>query len=325
MLPSADPELGLPCSQWSLDFDEPLAGTATTTNGYLAIEQSGSWGRDALTGSAIPADVAAALELRLAEHGLSGLLIRRPGRSPDRAHRSGRQVFASVVGDQPVTVSFRVAGVEDLLTLDWSQFGSATLTALYRDAVPVSEPVALICAHAKRDRCCAAKGRPLAAQLARSLAGGTAAEAARADYELVWECSHLGGHRLAPTALLLPAGAVYGRLDADSLAAVYSAAQSDSVVPEQLRGMARFPKAVQAAEIAVRRQAGITTVASPALVSTQVDGERTSVVFGEPDRQWLVRIRQQPVATPRPESCGKSPAQPSVCTVEEISLLPATT
>ena len=36
---------------------------------------------------------------------------------------------------------------------------------------------------------------------------------ARVFPDEVWECTHLGGHRFAPTALVLPTGYSYGRLD----------------------------------------------------------------------------------------------------------------
>lgn len=64
----------------------------------------------------------------------------------------------------------------------------------------------LVCAHGKRDQCCAVLGRPIAARLSTEFG------------DTVWECSHTGGHRFAPSMILLPTGYTYGRLSAEQSA-----------------------------------------------------------------------------------------------------------
>src|SRR5690606_1534296 len=61
----------------------------------------------------------------------------------------------------------------------------------------------LICTHGQRDRCCSLEGTPLFLALRD-----------RPGIE-VWQCSHIGGHRFAATALHLPSGYVWGRLRAE--------------------------------------------------------------------------------------------------------------
>lgn len=60
----------------------------------------------------------------------------------------------------------------------------------------------LICTHGARDTCCGALGTRLAAGLEALSPGMT-----------LWRTSHLGAHRFAPTALILPSGTMWGRLD----------------------------------------------------------------------------------------------------------------
>ena len=67
---------------------------------------------------------------------------------------------------------------------------------------PDPDPLLLVCANGRRDRCCGHEGGRLADALWRG---------PHADRVLT--CTHLGGHRFAPTALLLPVGALHGRLD----------------------------------------------------------------------------------------------------------------
>ena len=102
----------------------------------------------------------------------------------------------------------------------------------------------LVCTNGKRDECCALLGRPLVTALA-ALAPGR-----------VWEANHLGGHRFAPTATLLPAGTMHGHLTAETAVAVLTAAAPRRDGADGLRGRSTWTKRGQAAEIAVRRLIG---------------------------------------------------------------------
>ena len=67
----------------------------------------------------------------------------------------------------------------------------------------------LICTHGARDRCCGSLGTRLAAAMADRVGrDGTTRER---------RTSHTGGHRFAPTAILLPEGTGWGYLDKDVL------------------------------------------------------------------------------------------------------------
>ena len=60
----------------------------------------------------------------------------------------------------------------------------------------------LVCTHGVRDTCCGAQGTRLAAALPGLGAGVRS-----------WRTSHTGGHRFAPTALVLPEGTAWAYLD----------------------------------------------------------------------------------------------------------------
>jgi hypothetical protein len=59
----------------------------------------------------------------------------------------------------------------------------------------------LVCTHGRRDSCCGARGIELLNELRRR-------PAFRAPVRL-WRTSHTGGHRFAPTAIVLPAGSLW--------------------------------------------------------------------------------------------------------------------
>ena len=64
------------CSATSLAAGEPLAATATTATEWLVVEVRAAWGRDALTGTELPAAAAEAL----ASFEGRAVLVRRPDR-----------------------------------------------------------------------------------------------------------------------------------------------------------------------------------------------------------------------------------------------------
>jgi hypothetical protein len=123
---------------------------------------------------------------------------------------------------------------------------------------------------------------------------------ARARPGRVWETTHLGGHRFAPTAVTLPSGAVHGRLDTGSATRLLAATERGETVLESLRGRSTWPPPAQAAEHAVRLATGERDADA-----LRVDDDGV-VVRHRDGRVWRVDVRQEEVADVRPESCGKA-------------------
>lgn len=277
------------CAVLARVLDEPLGGTAPVARRWLCVEQQGAWPRAV----AEHRDAAVrTLAARAAAAGWRLLLIRRPGRRPvttptvtvlladtdPAAPRVSRLVVA-----RPLLASLPLPGPGERLP------GS-----------PVLEPLLLVCTHGRRDVCCALDGRALVASV---LAAGPEV----APY--VWESSHLGGHRFAPTALVLPTGYLYGRLDPATAVDVLKAAAHGEMEPLLCRGRSTWSPEGQVAELAVRRETGLREAAAvlvgtpgeagPGLVRVPV-----SVADG---RRWVVDVvREEPDGT-RPPSCGADP------------------
>ncbi len=182
--------------------------------------------------------------------------MRRPGRrAPGEDPRSWYAV--DTVRRTWVRGSWRTA--EDLL--DAAHALGVPLSRSDEDA----EPMVLVCTHATRDACCAVRGRPIVATLARALP------------EEVWECTHLGGHRFAGTLLSLPDGACFGRLEPGTAVDVVTSHRRGHTDPTHLRGTTRWEPAVQAAlvaALAAHRPASADD-AVPGIVD--VDGDHTMV------------------------------------------------
>ena len=107
------------------------------------------------------------------------------------------------------------------------------------------DPLLLVCANGRRDRCCGHSGGRLADTLWRG-----------AHRDRVLTCTHLGGHRFAPTALLLPAGALHGRLDEESGTDLLAGAAQGRMRYDTLRGFSQLAPAAQVADVHARARHG---------------------------------------------------------------------
>jgi hypothetical protein len=258
------------CSGSSLAAGEPLAGTATEGTSWLVVEVRGAWGRDAVTDSGLLEPVRA----RLDEFPGKVLLVRRPDRR---------------LGVTLITATVREAGGaaarHELGSLD--ELPSAVLGG----GDPIEGPIVLVCAHGRRDACCARLGLPLFDALASHL-----------PPERLWQSSPLGGHRFAPNVLVLPDGVQLGRIPLERAAGVARLLEEGRIPLDLYRGRTIFEPAVQAAEIAVRAVTGRDRVGDLRLVSR--DGDL--VTFATPDGELAARVESRP-GPAVPASCGADP------------------
>lgn len=274
-------------------IDEPLPGTAAEVAAWLCLEHPGAWGRDVFAGDAFGPELSRRLQAHVEAAGVRLLLIRRPGRALDASTGASRTVlFARSAPDGTWCERFEVSAPEELLGLDL-----ATTPTAPGLGEQVTEPVALVCAHGKRDQCCAVLGRPVAAGLSARFG------------DAVWECSHTGGHRFAPSMILLPTGYTYGRLGAEeSVAAVEAAADGEVYLPG-LRGRSCWSPAEQAAEIAVRERI------SARCNDLTVTGPQVRHRDG---RSWTVQVTAVDLP-PRPASCGADPKPARALVAGEVT------
>ena len=217
----------MPCSDRSLERDDPLAGTAGRGDRWFLIEIDGAWGEHAFFQSRLDPALARRLVSRIEGAGIRPLAIRRTGRRADE-RRAQKQWRWAAVDARPGHESVRWGSVDDPAELLEVPLDGST-------GEPSDEPVICVCTHARHDQCCAVKGRPVVAALARAYPTHT------------WECSHLGGDRFAATMIVFPHGLLYGRMPAaESLHVIeaYSAGRADS---RYLRGRTSLTNAGQAA------------------------------------------------------------------------------
>jgi len=221
------------CADTARMRGEPLHASAVRYHRFLLLEMPGPWGSSALDESRMDAGITRQLAAAASAADTHVLLIRRPGRHPSA--RSGTEPVAlawAIADTSPEVERVRWGSWRepaDLLGLD--------LAAPIPDDCAATGPqrLALVCTNGKRDQCCAVRGRPVAA-----------AVSAATDWD-TWECSHLGGHRFAATALLLPTGDMFGWLDPESAPKILQRFDAGQLVLSNYRGRCGQPAEVQAA------------------------------------------------------------------------------
>lgn len=297
----------VPCSLQSAD--EPPAGTAAHEESWVLLEVPGRWGRDIFDGEALGEELSESLKKHVSDYGSRMLFIRRPGREGQRIDRHRFYLCDTRPGSRGIRVG-SVDTPADMLDLDLSPGGQVPGTR------EVAGPVPLVCTHAKRDQCCAVRGRPVAAGL-QDLVGDRLA--ALDPDAVVWECSHTGGHRFAPVLLLPGTGYTYGPAETELAARIVEAELAGRVDTEHLRGRSTWPPAGQVAEVAVRKS-GVEAGIDDLIVHIDADAPLVAVVQHTDGRAWRVETGKRPLP-PRAQSCRKPAGKASAWVVESVTRL----
>lgn len=283
------PERPDACASLARDLHEPLPGTAPVATGWVLVEDPFPWGRDALTQGSLPEDAVAAIQAGVDAGPVRYQAIRRPDRSRANAHT----VFLVHGGATPWVRRLQVP-TDELADLD----PTVTLSPVPPDiGDPHHDPLVLVCTHAKRDACCAERG------------GHVARAVAAMERDATWETSHTGGHRFAPSVILLPVGAVYGFMDEVTTLAALEAVRSGRLALDGFRGRAAGQRYVQAAEAWVRDRYALTGLHDVLVEETVVEGDVALVRLRTTDEMMTIRVRRSEL-DPRPVSCGAEPAVP---------------
>ncbi len=261
------------CSAASLAAGEPLEGTATLGTSWLLVEVRGAWGRDAIADSGLPDTVRRTLDSFPGKV----ILLRRPDR------RKGITVFRATVEEGGGTIVRQAfESLDELPAAD-----------LEREGEPIVGSVVLVCAHGRRDACCARLGPPLFDSLAPHVAP-----------ERLWQASHLGGHRFAPNVLVLPQGVQLGRIPVERAHEVGLLLANGRLPLDLYRGRTLYSPPVQAAEIAVRSSSGYAGFADLQLASHDAD----LVTFSTPSGVVTAQVEERPGPVV-PASCGAEPEE----------------
>lgn len=138
-----------------------------------------------------------------------------------------------------------------------------------------SESLILVCTHGSRDRCC-------------GILGGAIYSYAHKQAPLrVWQASHLGGHRFAPTLLVLPQGMMYGRIEESDIPGLLDHSADIPFSCDRLRGVPRWPKEVQTAAHALWKTESIS-IDSFSSAKRSENSWDVSLTYGDQKSEYIV-------------------------------------
>lgn len=249
------------CSTLSSEAQEPLFGSAPEKTVWLLLEYTQPWGAKAFPESTLAEPVKAHITAYLDSNPAANILfIRQPGpRRKDMAF-----YIAVAEAQNPRLYEFKLYDYDDLLSLDFASIVRGEHPQHLDDG-----SLFLVCTNSKRDKCCAKLGIGIFKELRHHAA------------ERAWQCSHLGGHRFAPTSLFLPHGICYGRMEPANVEAVVEGHNASQLLLENLRGRVYYDKPTQAADYLLRAESGLTQIDLVQLVEAHKTG---------PD-QWAMQFR----------------------------------
>jgi hypothetical protein len=250
--PATEPATGswrLRCSSFARAEDVDPVGSAGSYRGIVLAEIPLPW----------PRDIAEHRALAMAAGALAGAGMRLQGLMPDeRSDPRRRRLMAFT---RPGGAFDRYRGrawpvaddhLGDAVVALARSGGSDAGPAAPRPGVETGSDVTdigrhvLVCTHGGRDACCGSFGTRLTMALP---ALGAAVR--------VWRTSHTGGHRFAPTALLLPEGTMWAYLDVERLVGISDRTLAIEEAASLYRGCAGLDgPQVQAAEREALRSIG---------------------------------------------------------------------
>ncbi|GGY09412.1 hypothetical protein GCM10007160_40910 [Litchfieldella qijiaojingensis] len=261
------------CAEESAAIGDPLIGTAAHAERNLLISwPRAKWLHSLREASDMPVEVSTAIED-----------IAANGRRVNLIHRQGQSSHLHRIFLMPECQGYEVPR-EELATF-LHALRSGTSHAHWQTGT-VEGSMILCCTHGKKDKCCAKFGFRTYKAIAD--------EARRHEHPFdVWESTHLGGCRLAASAVVFPQLRKYGRIGIDDIPHLLRAEASGQPYLPCYRGDSRLAPVEQCAQVAALEwlhARGITAGVYVESDSSTAEGNRLNVPVRWQDAQRQGRL-----------------------------------
>jgi hypothetical protein len=228
------------CADESCQAQEPLIGWAVTYPTYVLVECPPPWAANAFESKQVPESWRSLIqETKRSPQPIRPLLIYNPHLYSAKSLRVlifQQQSGFSVGYDK---FEFQVADLEAAAVLVKDYLAGKALTVKSSDR---STRDILICTHGSQDQCCARYGQPFFRQAIATV------DQLGLDSVRIWQSSHFGGHRFAPTMIDFPEGRYYGRLTPETFASILTRTGQLQHLKQVYRGWGLLPAAAQVLE-----------------------------------------------------------------------------
>jgi hypothetical protein len=262
------------CADLSLEVGMPMIGTAPVVDAWFLLEYDGPWTAKATSDNNLPQPVQDWLAGAVEMAGRGRLQFIKQKQT---ASRPGFAFFVALAREiNPLLYEFHFESYDHLLSLDLSGLLAGESGVRQN---PRTEPLYLVCTNGKRDRCCSRLGLTLYKALDERLGADA------------WQCTHLGGHRFAPTMVTFPGGTCYGRLTPADLAPLVTTQSQDELLLTHLRGRSCYEQVVQAADWFLRQETGLPGRDAYRLLDARpIDETQWAIRFAAPATGEIYRL-----------------------------------
>jgi hypothetical protein len=272
-----------PCSEASERASEPLHGTATHAVHWIGIELPGAWRHDGVMDEGLDATLRSWIAQQHHRPDTKVVFIKQRG-------RRGRDVVYGNV-ERGRVHRFSLSHWQDLDAIPWEGLRAGT----HDEGLTTDQPI-FVCTHSTRDHCCGLRGAALTRALAQHAPGQ------------VWQSSHLGGHRFAPTLVTLPTGWMFGRVGLDEAQALVRGCDAGHIYDiERWRGDVRHPAPGQAALAEAMKRTGDLVPSAYKVLHVTPQADRYDVAVQRSGERARATVSRAPIGHAAPPSCGAPP------------------
>ncbi|NJO40974.1 MAG: sucrase ferredoxin [Cyanobacteria bacterium CRU_2_1] len=229
------------CAEASRQAGEDMIGSGTNYQTYVLIECHTPWFSNVFDSPQIPQNLKDLIEAtKQSKQSIRFLLITQAKRKPPESIRiliydQSQEAFSQGYEGwefKVETIDHAADGIRHFLAGN----GSAT------DRIQPQTRDILVCTHGSHDKCCAKYGLPFYREAINTLSN------LNLNNVRVWQTSHFGGHRFAPTVIDLPDGRYYGGLDQPSFQAILTRTGDIRCFNHVYRGWGILPNPLQVLE-----------------------------------------------------------------------------
>lgn len=259
---------------------EDLIGSAPTFSTYVLIECPLPWASNALDSKAIPSNLKETIQkIQRINRDIRFLLFLGESRSRHSTSYGKTRVIifrktAEELSSQYRKREFELESMDEVAALLEQHWTATELDIVCHESETQD---IFVCTHGSHDKCCAKFGYPF---YRRAL---TIAAQLQLNDIRVWQVSHIGGHRFAPTLVTFPDGRYYGALDETSFTAILQRSGNIRCLQHVYRGWGILPPQVQVMERAIAVEQGWDwfryrvnyRILDPELMQVEVWGEKS--------------------------------------------------
>ncbi|NJL49331.1 MAG: hypothetical protein HC929_20155 [Leptolyngbyaceae cyanobacterium SM2_5_2] len=259
------------CAAFAQQQGESLIGTAPPTRQFVLIECPHPWAEAMAQSRGLPLSMAVQIQHWAQQWPDTQFLLftgqRLPSCSCQSLNLQSRRILIFEAPENRVQ-TYRVMQIEvatpDHLTAalaDW--FAARTRGKWPKAAHALTGRHIFVCTHGRHDRCCGRYGYPFYRQAKALVESLEQAQRLPRSGIHVWQVSHIGGHRFAPTLIDLPEGRYYGSLTLADWQLLLLRQGSLSLLSRIYRGWALLPAPVQVLERFLWQQQGWSWLEQP--------------------------------------------------------------